>query len=151
MSILTAGCRQVGETVYSEFLRVPDSWSRWETMTFRPTPADTATIREHSYDLALDLRYLEREAPRRVRLVVETEREYGDAHCDTLILNLADRRDENIRRSRGLCEVSDTILRNQRYTVPPTVRVYPLMPASATRGLLNVGITMSINDKDRKR
>ncbi len=144
-SLLLPACRRVNDVVYSETYDIGSlGWDPSRPYCFNPYPADSTLAPGDRFDLLLNLRHTA--AMRLAELPIAVRIETNDATLllDTLRLNMRQPNGRFAgRKELTVYELSDTLLRSVELRPGLAVELRPLLPASATRNVVSVGITMT--------
>lgn len=150
LAILATGCRRVDSTVYSRFERIPDSgWQPSDYISFLPYPADSILNEKDRFALFLHVRYNSGRASGPLRMILLIEDGEGYFRSDTISLDLFSKNGSPLGKgSRNLYELRVPLDSGFRLSPGLLVSMRSLTPASRTRGILDLGLSMSILPKN---
>ena len=148
-SILSGGCRRVGDVVWSEFAAVGrNGWDPVMSQEFMPWPFDSVTNPSDRYTLAVCVRHTSRKPLAPLHLIAIQEWSDGKSVADTLRISLTPPPNTpSGRGAYGIYETLDTLTTDLRLTPGYSVTLRSLSPAAQTRGLTNVGLVLSLSSK----
>lgn len=139
-----SGCREVNDTLYLKYVDIPsEGWQTYQPVCFDPAAADTLWLGKPMI-LEMHVRYRPNSPMPSLPLLCEIEDENGEIVCDTLHLQLFDKKGRpGDKAIFGICESSVTLAKQIPLTKGLSVCLTPLGPKSASKGLMGVGIKMS--------
>lgn len=142
---LCCSCRRVNNVVYSDFVSFDEEgWDPICVLPFYPSPIDSVKNTDDRFDLILTLRYSPGKATSEIPIEITEEDENGVMATKRLTIRLRDNNGKpRGRKSICLYEISDTLKRDFKLPEGYLVNITSLSPSSNTRGLYNVGLTLS--------
>lgn len=149
LTLSLAACREVNGTLYSQYADIsPEGWQRNEILCFDPYPADSVWTGS-DVTLDLNLRYSSDTPMANLPVLVTVEDSERELRADTLRIVLFDTNGNPVTAKHyGICEYTVRLIDKTPLRPGLSVCLVPLAPQDASRGLLNVGITLSTYGSD---
>ncbi|MDE7116669.1 MAG: gliding motility lipoprotein GldH [Muribaculaceae bacterium] len=149
--LLCGSCRRVDDVVYSDFATFDrEGWDPVCVIPFFPWPVDSVLSPSDRFDLILTLRYSPADASSVIPLEITEEDENGEIGTHRVSVRLRDKEGKPLgRKSVYLYEVSDTLRRDFALADGYLVGITSLSPLENTRGLRNIGLTLSLHRNRR--
>ena len=149
--LLCGSCRRVDDVVYADFATFDrEGWDPVCVIPFFPWPMDSVLSPADRFDLILTLRYSPADASSVIPLEITEEDENGEIETRQVSVRLRDKDGKPLgHKSVYLYEVSDTLRRNFALTDGYSVGITSLSPLENTRGLRNIGLSLSLHGNRR--
>lgn len=152
-TLLLPGCRRVEGVVWSSYTEIPkEGWDPIHVLGFSPWPEDSVCNPSDRYSLVLSLRFPSRQTLPPITLVVNQEDNERTISSDTIVVHpSAPSVNPFGQGSYGVYETADTIARGLKLSEGYLVELQTLSPQEDTAGLMNVGLTLSIDGVATKK
>lgn len=142
-----SSCVEMERPAWSQFAEInSDGWDPVDILIFEPEPYDTLVPPGCRYDFDVVIRSSARSDIQKLPVAVCVEDEDHVIRTDTLVLFDPTGPAISSRRNYGVRESSFRLISGQRLSDGFSITLSPLLDASASRGLLNIGIVMQSSD-----
>lgn len=142
-----SSCVEIEHPAWSKFAEInSEGWDPVDILVFEPEPYDSLVPPGRRYDFDVVIRSSARSDIQKLPVAVCVEDEDHIIMSDTLVLFDPAGPSITSRRNYGVRESSFRLISGQKLSEGFSVSLSPLLDASASRGLLNIGIVMQPSD-----